>query len=133
MMHWTSPYREPPPRSTQDIGRPCTGTPLYPLLVTSGDQDWRPIQTCSLEGHPPPPLIYLVANEVRMVGKWAVRILLECFLVTYSIPKNHTISHLVQLDIFRDVLSELNTIAGLSTYRHQQSVTQCEHLVMIWK
>ena len=44
--------------------------------VTSGGQYWGPIQTCSLEDP------HLVATEVCTIGKRAVRILLECFLVT---------------------------------------------------
>ena len=130
MMHWTSTYREPPPAPPPHIGRYCTRTSLYPLLVTSGNQDWSLFKLVHLRATPTLVPTYLLANETRMVGKWAVRIL-ECFPVTFSIQRNHTISHLVQLDIFRDVLCELNTIAGLSTYRHQQPITQCEHLVMI--
>ena len=53
---------------------------LVPLLVTFGGQDWRPVQTCSLED--PHRCWHLVA-EVRMVGERAVRILLEDFLVTF--------------------------------------------------
>ena len=46
--------------------------------MTSGGQDWRPVQTCQLEDTPPPP----VAIGAHTVGKWALRIALECFLVT---------------------------------------------------
>ena len=41
-LHLTSLYRDPPP----DVGTHCAGTPV----VTSGGQDWRPVQTYSLEG-----------------------------------------------------------------------------------
>ena len=55
-----------------DMGRHCPGTPLAlsflyrdsltktlspsPLIVTSGGQDWRSVQTCTLED-PPAPLL----------------------------------------------------------------------------
>ena len=51
------------------------------LLVTPAGQDWRPVQTCSVEGKHPPPCWYLGPIEVCTVGKRAVHILLECFLV----------------------------------------------------
>ena len=74
--------------------KPCT------LLVTSGDQDWRPVQTC-LHTEPPHPLaVTSGGQDQRLVQtcsledpinadiwwflwhvRWAVRILLECFLV----------------------------------------------------
>ena len=62
---------------------PCTG----PLLVTSGSQDWRPVQTCSLEdltvqGTPNNADIYWwPATEAHTVGERAVHILVECFLL----------------------------------------------------
>ena len=52
MMHWTSAYR----------------VPLLPLGLTSGGQDWKPVQTCSLEEPPPPPTNFywhLVTTETR--------------------------------------------------------------------
>ena len=52
-----------------------------PLVVTSGGQDWISVQTCSLKD-PPSWCWHLVATEVFTVGKWTVRILLVCFLVS---------------------------------------------------
>ena len=75
MMHWISLYREPPgpnpgpPRLVMEPHWPhCTGTipppslyrhPTSPgsLVVTSGGQDWRSVQTCSLEDIPPQLLL----------------------------------------------------------------------------
>ena len=67
--HGTSLYRDPQtwdltvqgppsamaqPHSTLDMGPHCMGTlwPQCPLLVTSGGQDWRLVQTCSPEDPP---------------------------------------------------------------------------------
>ena len=55
--------------------------PVTPLLVTSGGHHWRPVQTFSPED--PHQYWHLVATtEANTVGKWAVRILLECALAT---------------------------------------------------
>ena len=51
-----------------------------PLLVTSSGHHWQPAETCSLED--PHQYGHLVATKADTVGKWAVRILLECFLVS---------------------------------------------------
>ena len=55
-MSWASPYRTPLPgplnRDPSSLALLCTGTPSpshAPLLVTSGAQDQRLIQSCSLE------------------------------------------------------------------------------------
>ena len=62
----------------------CTGTFFAPapalLLVTSGGEDQRPIQTCSLED-PPGADIRWLATEACMVGEHLVHILLEYLLV----------------------------------------------------
>ena len=73
--HWTSLFRDPPPppssalvHSTWDL---TAQEPLWtwvitvqgPLLVTSGGQDWRPVQTCSLEDNPP-----VLTSD----GKWSL-------------------------------------------------------------
>ena len=59
--------------------------PLAPacpaLLVISGGQDWRPLQTCSLLT--PTKSCHLMATEAHMVSKGAVSIPLECCLVHY--------------------------------------------------
>ena len=64
------------------------GTLGAPLLVTSGGHHWRPVQKCSLED-PPLPLLVLTSGgmvtKVRTVGKQAVGILLECFLVCFTV------------------------------------------------
>ena len=59
----------PQPSSPPDMGPHCTGSPEHlqsrltwssmymdPQVVTSGGQDWRPIQTCSPEDPLPPGL-----------------------------------------------------------------------------
>ena len=70
----------PPPQSQLPL---CTGTPPdLSLLVTSGGQDWRPVQTCSLED-PHYQCWHLAASCWSTYGGWAaVRILLECFRVS---------------------------------------------------
>ena len=60
-----------------------------PLLLTSGGRHWRHVQMCSLEDLTPRPSHYphcqyrhlMVATETCTVGKWVVRILLECCLI----------------------------------------------------
>ena len=57
-----------------------------PLLVTSGGDHWRPVQTCSFQGLPIPlpseqHLMVATETETRSVSKQVVCILLECFLV----------------------------------------------------
>ena len=39
------------------------------MLLTSRDQHWRPVQTCSLEEAPPPKQHLVVVTEARMVSK----------------------------------------------------------------
>ena len=50
----------------------------YLLLLSSGDQHWRPVQTCSHE-KPPAQWHLVVATEARTVCKRTVRILWNCF------------------------------------------------------
>ena len=53
-----------------------------PPLVTSGGQDRKPVQTCSLEDLTVPPMsadIWWLATKACTVAGRAVRILLECF------------------------------------------------------
>ena len=53
---------------------------LLALVVTHSGQDWRLVQTCSLEDSP--KLVQTSGGYCSiMVDEWAVRILLECFLV----------------------------------------------------
>ena len=59
----------------------------YPLLVTSGGQDWRRVQTCSPEDltvQPQTPLMLTSGGYLLEHIQWAraVRILVECFLVS---------------------------------------------------
>ena len=54
-----------------------------PLLVTSGGNHWWPVQTCSLYRATSGG----VTTEARMVGKRAVHILLECFLVVENVAR----------------------------------------------
>ena len=51
-------------------------------LLRLGGQDLRPVQTSPLEDPSPPPQLYLhiVSTEVCTAGKWAVWLLLACFL-----------------------------------------------------
>ena len=63
---------------------PCVGTvpqPAPPPILTSSGHDWTPVQTGSLED---PRCWHLVATEAYTVGKRAIRILLEYFLVAYG-------------------------------------------------
>ena len=66
-------------------GVPCTaphmGPGPLPLLVTSGSQYWRHVPACSLEDSPP-PLVLTSGGWSMYGGSAAVRIVLECFLVT---------------------------------------------------
>ena len=57
--HCTTPqhgillYKNPPALAPLDMGPHYTGTlPGPPLLMASGGQLWRPVQTCSLQGPP---------------------------------------------------------------------------------
>ena len=75
------------------IPLPGHGTSLYrPLPVTSGDHSLRPIQTSSLEDYPQHRLSIVVCTVVCTVDKWAVSILLECFLLLSIIGIIHTIA-----------------------------------------
>ena len=68
-----------------------------PLLVASSGQDWRPVQACSLEDLTVRPSNSCwLATEALTVDKWAVPILLECFLVvvTITITSLHGIKQL---------------------------------------
>ena len=71
-----------PSPPTRDMGPPPGLSPFH-LLVTSDSNYWRPGQTCSLENPPTLPVLTSggMLTKVHTVGKWAVRILLECFLV----------------------------------------------------
>ena len=64
-----------PPGHGISAFRPRHWTSLYrvPMVVTSGGQDWRLVQTCTLED-----LLLLVLTSG---GYWEVCILLESFLV----------------------------------------------------
>ena len=70
MVHWTLPYTDPHPQ-TWDLTVQGHLDPA-PSLVTSGGQDWKPVQTCSLEE---PPLL--------LASGAGGSILLECFHVVY--------------------------------------------------
>ena len=52
--------------------KPCPpNRTLDPLLVTSGGQDWIPVQNCSpedLTAQPPPPLLLTSDGWLRIVG-----------------------------------------------------------------
>ena len=82
MMHWTSPYRDPPPldmgpHSTVppqpqpqpqpwpqiDVGHHCTGSPLPPSSLP-GNPVWRPVHICSLEDPP----VMTSGGHSRQVG-----------------------------------------------------------------
>ena len=66
------------PPWTSDHGTSCPSP--TPLLLTSGGHHWRPVQTCSPE-IPIPSGVTSGGGHWSTYGfKWAVRILLECFL-----------------------------------------------------
>ena len=78
--HVTSLYSETPLASLRHGISLCKENPSPPLLLTSGGQDWIPIQTCSFEDLPP----VLTSGGYWITYGWhkrAVRILLECFFV----------------------------------------------------
>ena len=83
---------------THDALDPTVPTP--PLLLTSGNHHWRPVQTCSLEDLPSPPphnqyFHLVVVIKACTVGKRAVRILLECFFVlsTFVCSNHYAFKH----------------------------------------
>ena len=51
------------------------------MLVISGSDHWRPVQTCSFGTPLEQYLVVATETETCIVSKRAVRILLECFLV----------------------------------------------------
>ena len=69
-----------------DMGPHSTGTSP---AVTSGGHHWRPVQTCSLQNLPPPVLTSGDYWSMYVWRKWAVSILVECFLVKH-VFKIHT-------------------------------------------
>ena len=71
-------YSDPP----LDMAPYCTRT-THPSRLTSGGQDWKHVQICSLEDA---PVLTSNAIEAHTVSKWAVCILLECFLVAGVLP-----------------------------------------------
>ena len=87
-------YRNPPPHMGSLYRTPQSQSqPHSSLVVTSGGQDWRPVQACLLEDPPPTNQCwYLVAIKARMVGAsgrnasyW------DAFLLfTAAIGKKHT-------------------------------------------
>ena len=80
--HVTGPWSPNPPLLLQTWDLAVQGPPGPSLLATSGCHHWRPVQTCSLQNPLPHQYRHLVATEAHTVGKWVVRILLECFLVS---------------------------------------------------
>ena len=89
--HGTSLYRDftsPTPEHRTSGGK--TANLFKPdrlrttLVVKSDGKDWRPFQTHSLQDPFPNTGadIWRPLKNVHMVGRWSVRILLECFLVT---------------------------------------------------
>ena len=73
------PY--PNPRKGQVVYPPTPGHQTWepPLLVTSGGDHWRAVQTCSFGDPMEWRLVVATETEARTVSKWAVCILLECF------------------------------------------------------
>ena len=87
-MPWTSLYRAPPPPPHITPWTPCPSSPPdirpgTPLLLTSGGQHWKPVQTCSLEDLLRTDIWWCPLKHIQFatVCKQAVSILLECFLV----------------------------------------------------
>ena len=67
------------------MGSHCTGCP-NPVPPPTSNIWWPSLDICSkvFTSGPPPPPRHLMAIETHTVGKWAVHILLECFLVIFS-------------------------------------------------
>ena len=69
------------------VGYPLAIRP-WEMLVTCDIDHWKPVQTCSF-GTPNFPreqhLVVATETEARAVSRWAVCILLECFLVTVTL------------------------------------------------
>ena len=89
MIHWTSLCRTPckhgtslykDPRCQNPSGHRITSMYRAPLLVTYDGHSLKPVQTCSF-ADTPNWYWHLVATETHTVGKQAVHILLECFLL----------------------------------------------------
>ena len=99
------------------MGPHCTGPPPPPaiLLVTSGSQDWTPVQTCSLVDSPSNGYLHLVATEAHTVDKRVVCILLECFLVSKFYGKNR----------FRN--TQDNTLFSFTTIAHFFPCSQAQN------
>ena len=90
MMHTRPQHTDPrpgpspsPPPPTSDMGTPTSLDTIHgthprpkhprhqtwgPLLVTSGGNHWRPVQTCPCEGHPPKEWHLEVAAEACTVS-----------------------------------------------------------------
>ena len=62
------------------------------LLVTSGGQDWRPTEACSLEPHPPRAEIWWLDTDTRGANKrYGTHPTGECFLLVNRIPCLQTV------------------------------------------
>ena len=74
-------------------GTPLHSTPTLPPLVTSGGQDWRPVQTCSLED-PFPPLVLTYGDYwsmyIRRAGSTHPTAMLsyDCYWIHWIHPQN---------------------------------------------
>ena len=67
MIYWASLCSSPPLPQYRALA-------LDPLLVTSGGQDWRPVQTCSPKQTPPPGLTsghWLLKHVQWKIGRYA--------------------------------------------------------------
>ena len=82
-LHGILLYKNPSVLPPLDMGPHYTSTlPGPPLLMAYIGHQWRPIQTCSLQGTPYlHPLVAAIKAHVYSCPKWALCILLECFLV----------------------------------------------------
>ena len=79
-----------PALALPSLGPPCTDTPpqrlaSHPLLVTSGGQDWRPVQTCSLEYLTPSSPVLTSVGYGREAGVYASYWNAFLFTVLFSV------------------------------------------------
>ena len=102
--HWTGHSHAPPRHQTWDPSKPHPPhiRPGTPLIVTSGGHHWRRVQIYSFED----PLAatsnsgYWSLNGRR---KRAVRILLECFLVSHIFSLHWIFSHTWQWELCDEI------------------------------
>ena len=99
-MYWTSRYG-----------------PQSPLVMTSGSQDWRPVQTCSLLGPPPPPTgadILWLLKHVRsaQVGSMHPIGKLSCFSTPLTQSGGIGTMEIKKLKVAKNHLKSYRSVSG---------------------